>query len=61
MPGLRRITTTTMIQEFVALWSMLREIRLEHQPDATVALHAKCEVVCKVGILGSVPGLVHRS
>jgi hypothetical protein len=26
-----------------------------------VALHAKCEVVCKVGILGSVPGLVHRS
>jgi hypothetical protein len=23
-----------MIQEFVALWSMLREIRLEHQPDA---------------------------
>jgi hypothetical protein len=27
----------------------------------SVALHAKCEVLCKVGILGSVPGLVRRS
>jgi hypothetical protein len=32
--GLRKITTTMQIQEFIDLWSMLREIRLEHQPDA---------------------------